>query len=57
MRERSPWDPVLAVVRGLYPSIMIQGMVFMALGIMQTWPMPASLVISNLIASSMWSAG
>jgi antibiotic biosynthesis monooxygenase (ABM) superfamily enzyme len=46
------WKQVLAVVMGLYPTIMIQGLIFGALGLMQTWPRPLAMVINNLITSS-----
>ncbi len=47
------WKQILAVVLGLYPTVIVQGMVFAALGVMQGWPLPTAMLINNLITSSL----
>lgn len=48
-----PWKQILAVVLGLYPVVMLQGIVFGALGVMQGWPWPTAVLVNNLITSSL----
>lgn len=49
------WKQVLSVVLGLYPTIMVQTLIFTALGIMQAWPYPSALAVNNLITASAMS--
>jgi antibiotic biosynthesis monooxygenase (ABM) superfamily enzyme len=49
------WKQILAVVLGLYPVVMMQAIAFSIFGIMQSWSLGSSMIVNNLITSTILS--
>lgn len=47
-----PWKQILAVVTGLYPTLMVQAMVLRTLGLMRSWSPANTLIVNNLITAA-----
>ena len=49
------WKQILTVVLGLYPVVMMQAIAFSLFGIMQSWSLGSSMIVNNLITSTILS--
>jgi antibiotic biosynthesis monooxygenase (ABM) superfamily enzyme len=49
------WKQILAVVLGLYPVVMMQAIAFSLLKPMQSWSLANSMIVNNLITSTILS--
>jgi uncharacterized protein len=47
------WKQTAAVLFGLYPTVMIQSLLFSSLGVMKYWPLSNSMLVNNLITCSL----
>ncbi len=47
------WKQNLIVLLGLYPTVMLQTLLFSAFGIMKNWPLSISMLVNNFICASL----
>ena len=53
----SRWKQVLSVVLGLYPLVMLQALLFPAIGFLASWPPSAAMLVNNLITAAILTYG